>query len=300
MRGSTEHGARSTQPRQTLRQSRHRPIPVPSPLRAPCCVLRAASAASPGFTLIELLVVIAVIAIVAALLFPVLAQARERARAAACLTNLHQLALANALYAQDHDGYFAPAAQEYFTRDERRWFGTRGSDGRFEPRDGPLVPYLRDGGVLRRCPSFVTEVGFDPGTGGYVYNYLSVGARVWWEGYRAEAFDGSAREAEIRHPAETAMFADGALDVGTGLAEYGFLEPPPSLAARIPGAHVLDPSIHFRHHGRASVVFVDGHARTLPRLLSAPSSAIYPGAAPEPHGLGWFGPITGKTPYDPE
>src|SRR5262249_47776058 len=162
MKGSTEHAARSTQPRQRLTRSCRCPVSVPSPLRAvrcaPCAVRW--SAASPGFTLIELLVVIAVMAIVAALLFPVLAQARERARAGACLTNLRQLALANMLYAQDHDGYFAPAAQEYFTHDERRWFGTRGRDGRFEPRDGPLVPYLHDGGALRRCPSFVTQVGF--------------------------------------------------------------------------------------------------------------------------------------------
>ena len=56
-----------------------------------------------GFTLIELLVVIAVIAVLAALLFPVIAQAREKARATACLSNLKQVALAASLYTEDYD-----------------------------------------------------------------------------------------------------------------------------------------------------------------------------------------------------
>src|SRR5258708_8935867 len=56
-----------------------------------------------GFTLIELLVVIAVIAILAAMIFPVFAKARESGRRAACLSNLHQLNLAFAQYTQDYD-----------------------------------------------------------------------------------------------------------------------------------------------------------------------------------------------------
>ncbi len=56
-----------------------------------------------GFTLIELLVVIAIIAILAAILFPVFAKAREKARTASCQSNLKQLALGFHMYAQDYD-----------------------------------------------------------------------------------------------------------------------------------------------------------------------------------------------------
>src|SRR5260221_10359182 len=56
-----------------------------------------------AFTLIELLVVIAIIAILAAILFPVFAQAREKARSASCISNNKQMSMACLMYSQDYD-----------------------------------------------------------------------------------------------------------------------------------------------------------------------------------------------------
>ena len=67
------------------------------------------SSTKSGFTLIELLVVIAIIAILAAVLFPVFAQAREKARSITCINNMKQWGTAAVMYSQDYDGMWVPS-----------------------------------------------------------------------------------------------------------------------------------------------------------------------------------------------
>lgn len=114
---------------------------------------------SSGFTLIELLVVIAIIAILAAILFPVFAQARDKARGASCLSNIKQLTLGMMMYSQDYDETFP----------EWRWdqnFSTSWGDaGSYSPNNATSIwyyaiyPYVKNGKVYS-CPSATTKVRF--------------------------------------------------------------------------------------------------------------------------------------------
>jgi prepilin-type N-terminal cleavage/methylation domain-containing protein/prepilin-type processing-associated H-X9-DG protein len=92
-----------------------------------------------GFTLIELLVVIAIIAILAAILFPVFAQAREKARAASCMSNNKQIALSFSMYKQDYDETYPPAVDTV----TNLWW---------EQSVSPYIKSSNVGGILT-CPS---------------------------------------------------------------------------------------------------------------------------------------------------
>jgi prepilin-type N-terminal cleavage/methylation domain-containing protein/prepilin-type processing-associated H-X9-DG protein len=106
-----------------------------------------------GFTLIELLVVIAIIAILAAILFPVFAQAREKARAISCVSNLKQIGLAILMYNQDNDGTFSMGQNQ-------NWNGSAW--------DNNIQPYVKSLGVFA-CPDDSTGLTIE---GHYTGNTL--------------------------------------------------------------------------------------------------------------------------------
>ena len=116
-----------------------------------------------AFTLIELLVVIAIIAILAAILFPVFAQAREKARQTACLSNLKQVGLATRMYAQDYDENYVHTELGADVDDAHEYYW------------GDMIqPYARNWNILT-CPSAGQRITFKTGVTTYsqqwTYNY---------------------------------------------------------------------------------------------------------------------------------
>ena len=103
-----------------------------------------------AFTLIELLVVIAIIAILAAILFPVFAQARDKARQTSCLSNIKQIGLGLMMYVQDSDETYPGALQPSPTIN-----GGSTSDQRM-PLDMQILPYTKNDQIWK-CPSDAAE-----------------------------------------------------------------------------------------------------------------------------------------------
>jgi prepilin-type N-terminal cleavage/methylation domain-containing protein len=228
-----------------------------------------------GFTLIELLVVIAIIAILAAILFPVFAQARERARQAACLSNAKQLATANYMYSQDYDEMILPSTNyAASTADPNRiWTSI-------------IQPYVKNRQIFV-CPSSQN--------GGFATDWSVRGiAPVGYNGLTAydplgvEAPTSVASMVQFEEPARTVLIADTA-NGPTGSKYRGYVFDPSvpggkknAVDFRLSTPLVADIDLvsgsplpagelkpvfcrHFsdrQNHGVASLVLADGHAKS--------------------------------------
>ncbi|MFP4249830.1 MAG: prepilin-type N-terminal cleavage/methylation domain-containing protein [Armatimonadota bacterium] len=196
-----------------------------------------------GFTLIELLVVIAIIAILAAILFPVFARAREKARQTSCLSNNKQFALALMMYAQDYNEFLPPAMMGMMDA----------SNNRIRTVGFPelLYPYTSNWGIWE-CPSTGgTSTTFRPGPSGtpsYPLSYIANYYLMPWGDHPNDYPDYArgAALAKIERPADMVLIAERG-NVGS----WGTTDP---------SAERLNRTVH---NEGANYTFADGHAKWL-------------------------------------
>ena len=223
-----------------------------------------------GFTLIELLVVIAVIAILAAILFPVFAQAREKARAASCVSNLKQIMTGVKMYSQDYD----ESSMHYL------WYQIQG--GAYTTWMDLVNPYIKNEQVFI-CPSAPkTPSGAFGGCGSANH----IGSTYAWPAWIPYTYwtwiDGQPAFGGFPLPWAAASSACGnpwSRCVGTEFAEFpaesaflieGYMTTYYPTAGTTFGSacgtgtsFTFTDNNTFRHNGGMNVAFCDGHAKWL-------------------------------------
>jgi prepilin-type N-terminal cleavage/methylation domain-containing protein len=225
-----------------------------------------------GFTLIELLVVIAIIAILAAILFPVFAQAREKARAISCMSNLKQSAIATLMYVQDYDETFPMSIYVSFQSPSPCTFSFYNA----------VQPYQKNAEVMR-CLSKPTAVDFVAGWGtvsaatglpplcvgsppirylSYNFNYAVID-----NGSPSNIFGTDPNRtvktlSAIEYAVETALISDGVPTL-TGINK------PPDYKCGL-----FYSPIDARHTSVVNSNFVDGHAKAVHARVDANAGGV--------------------------
>ena len=186
-----------------------------------------------GFTLIELLVVIAIIAILAAILFPVFARAREKARQTSCLSNIKQAGLGILMYAQDYDEMLV-----------RHCYQPTG--GPNYPWQTAIMPYVKNVQMFV-CPSKGGAAAAN-GCGSYGYNLsrLADGTTV---GCTERAM------AQITAPAGLLMIGETTSQAWIGYWYRDTNTPDPTAVDATAGGG--------RHNEGSNICYVDGHSKWL-------------------------------------
>jgi prepilin-type N-terminal cleavage/methylation domain-containing protein/prepilin-type processing-associated H-X9-DG protein len=258
-----------------------------------------------AFTLIELLVVIAIIAILAAILFPVFAQAREKARAISCISNLKQAGLAYMMYVQDYDET-TPLQNSPVVADANKNYVAGGYWFQL------IQPYVKNWQLMfcpdRSTTASVTNSASNQGKyPGFTVNGTTISARLLGYGYNdgwvSDSCYGLTCEQLIPNPANPATTVKARL--GRSIASiqtpadcvaFGDTYDGPGYSVAMDNllgtSDAPNTTKGLRHNGNLNFVFADGHAKIIHMIIGKyagfdGNNGIITRPASETDGLKW-------------